>query len=176
MSSLENLTEEQKANLAESMHKLLTNPELRKPTLQALKKADPKASFPELELDERISAASESQAKRIKELEDKIIEADLRAQREKQHEAIRAQGLDPLEVEKFARENGGMTYEAATKFMLALQASAPATPSSISPISMIPKDNPFFKDPIKAAREEAHKVINELRSKRAQGPLGATGN
>lgn len=162
MSDLENLTDDQRTSLAASMHKLLTNPEMRKDTLRALKKVDPKASFPELELDDRIQASNDRQSERIKELEDKIITGDLERKREKQHEMIRGKGLDPLEVEQFARDKGGMTYEAATEFMLAMKKSAPPTAASITPFRAPEHAKEILKNPGQWARNEASKAIDDI--------------
>lgn len=164
--SYEDLSEDQRKIFTESMQLLLGSNETRKDTLRALRKADPKRTFPELDLDEKIEAARESDAKRIKEMEDKLLERDLTDRREKEHAKIRELGLDPLEVEKFARDNGGMTYDAASRFMIAEKKSAPPTPASLTPMRMPDETKEIMKNPNQWARERAFEVINELKAAR----------
>lgn len=162
----ENLSLEDQQALGQTMHRLLSNPELRKTTLGLLKKADPSVALPEVELEERFAELSSAQEKKISDLENKLQQKELQAQRERQFAALRDRGLDPAEVEKTMVEKRIADYETAAKFLELERQSAPPTPASITPISLPTDAKSILKNPRQWANAEAHAAITELQARR----------
>lgn len=168
--SLENYTEEQRATLAKSMDALLRNPEVSKDAKKLLKKVDPKLSFPELELDERIEKATEQGNERIKKLEDELnVERRNREYRD-QLQAVREKGFEPTEVEKIMTEHKIADYSTAMKFMEMERSLAPPTPESLTPFTMPDETKDIMKNPKQWANRKGMEALNEiLKQRRAQG-------
>lgn len=166
MAEYDNLSLEDQQALGQTMHRLLTNPELRKTTLGLLKKADPSVTLPEVELDERLNSISEAQQKRISELEDKLKAKEIADAREKQLNALRDRGLDPAEVEKTMVDKRIADYDTAARFLELERQSAPPTPSSITPIALPEDAKNIVRNPRQWANTEAHKAMSDLLARR----------
>lgn len=162
----ETLSLEDQQALGQTMHRLLSNPELRKTTLGLLKKADPSVSLPEVELDERLNEMSSQQEKKIQDLEAKLAQKEMIEKRERQFAQLRERGLEPTEVEKTMVEKRIADYETAAKFLEMERQVAPPTPSSLMPISLPDDAKAIMKNPRSWATTEAHKAMNDLLAKR----------
>ena len=163
----ENLSLEDQQALGQTMHRLLSNPDLRKTTLGLLKQADPSVSLPEVELDQRFDAFAAAQQKRIDELEAQAQQRQLADARQKQLDALRAQGLDPTEVEKVMVDRRIADYDTAANYLRMERQTAAPTPASITPIALPEDAKAIVKNPRAWATNEAHKALNELMAKRA---------
>lgn len=162
----ENLSLEDQQALGQTMHRLLSNPDLRKSTLGLLKKADPSVSLPEVELDERFEALRNAQEEKISSLENQLKQKDLAEQRNKQFAALRERGLDPTEVEKVMIDKRIGDYDTAARFMQMERQTATPTPASITPISLPDDAKNIMRNPRQWATNEASKAISELMTRR----------
>lgn len=162
----EHLSLEDQQALGQTMHRLLSNPELRKTTLGLLKKADPSVSLPEVELDERFEALQTAANDKIASLEEKLAQKELAEQRNKQLASLRERGLDPAEVEKVMVDKRIGDYETAARFMQMERQTATPTPASITPISLPDDAKAIMKNPRQWAVGEASKAISELMARR----------
>lgn len=163
----ENLSLEDQQALGQTMHRLLSNPELRKTTLGLLKQADPSVSLPEVELDQRFDAFAAAQQKRIDELEAQAQQRQLADARQKQLDALRAQGLDPAEVERVMVDKRIADYDTAATYLRMERQTAAPTPASITPIALPEDAKNIVKNPRAWANNEAHKALSEMMAKRA---------
>lgn len=166
MADFENMSLEDQQALGITMHKLLSNPELRKTTLGLLKKADPSVSLPEIEMEEKLSAVAQQQEEKISSLESKLQQRDLMEQREKKFAQLREKGFDPAEVEKTMLEKRIADYDTAAQYLELERAAAPPTPASITPITLPDDAKAIAKNPRGWANHEAHLAINDLMAKR----------
>ena len=162
----ENLSLEDQQALGVTMHKLLSNPELRKTTLGLLKKADPSVSLPEIEMEEKLFAVAQQQEAKISDLENKLHQKELLEKREKQFAALRERGFDPAEVEKTMLDKRIADYETAAQYLELERQAAPPTPASITPITLPDDAKASAKNPRGWANHEAHLAINDLMQKR----------
>lgn len=162
----DNLSLEDQQALGQTMHRLLSNPELRKTTLGLLKKSDPSVSLPEIELEEKLNEVAERQQEKISALESKLAQKELMEKREKQFASLREKGFDPVEVEKTMVEKRIADYETAAKYLELERSSAPPTPASITPIQLPDDAKAIVKNPRGWANHEAHLAINDLMQKR----------
>jgi hypothetical protein len=165
--SLENMTEDERNSAA--LKRLFSHPEVGPQAKRLYKQVVPDAKFPDLELEDKINAASAAQQKEINELRDKVRMSEVMERRNQEHAKARAAGLDPIAVEKVITEEGMGSFDAAIKYMKAMNASAPATPASMTPIRMPDNMAEIQKDPRAWANKTAYEAINELVAKRGQG-------
>lgn len=162
----ENLSLEDQQALGQTMHRLLSNPDLRKTTLGLLKKADPSVSLPEVELDERFEALQNTANEKIASLESKLAQKELAEQRARDLAALRERGLDPTEVEKVMVDKRIGDYDTAARFMELERQMATPTPSSVTPIALPDDAKAIVKNPRAWATNEASRAISELIAKR----------
>ncbi len=168
--SLEDLTPQERAYL--SAGKLLfENPEVSKDAKRLLIKAKPEAkvNFPDIAMDDQFAARQAELDKRAKEIDEKLAKDELDRRVEKQRAALRDQGVDVEALETFMKENELYSYEKAAKIFKQVNQTAQDTPASLVKSMQANADaevKAFWKDPIKAAREEASKAIDEMRGRR----------
>ena len=81
--SLEDMSFEQRDQMALLMRELSDNPDTRKEILRLTKKVKPGLVIPELEIEEQTSTAVASANKRVEELEAKMREKEAREGRER---------------------------------------------------------------------------------------------
>ena len=143
----------------------LGNNKSRLKTLRVLKEASPDTILPELDTDDRITAAlSPLQEENRKLREDRDKDVTERLLKEKR-DAIKARGLDVAAVEKIMLEKGITNHESAAEFLaLNSQPAAPATSRSWDKSAKVPSNDGLKANPNTWAREEAAKVLDELRT------------
>ena len=164
MASLEEMTPEQRD--ANALRRLFNHPELGIKAKRLYKELDPKANFPDLDIDDRITAATKSQAEKIEALEQQAREGEVLRRREVNHAMIRAAGLDVEQVEKVMTDEKILKYETAINYVKGQSALAPPSPQSVTPIRMPDNLKDIQKNPTAWARNEAFAAINELKAKR----------
>jgi hypothetical protein len=174
--SLEDMSFEQRDQMALLMRELSDNPETRKQILQLTKKVKPGLVIPELEIEEHTQSAVSAANKRVEDLEAKMREkeavADLEARRMKLIKKGLIQDESEIEqVEKIMLDKGITNHESAAEYWQWMKQSAVPTPTGYNPSAVAKFDlGKYYKNPVMAARDEASKALNELR--RNPKPIG----
>lgn len=175
--SLEDLSLEDRDQLALLAKQLAENPATRKQMLQLTKQVRPDMPIPELEIEETSRKHFEASNKRVEELEAKLREKEaMEALKERRSNLVRkglAQESDIESIEKVMIEKNIPNHETAAEYWQWMQQAATPTPTGYRP-SGLPNFGDAFtnfkKDPIKAARNEAQAALNDLRAPRR--PIG----
>ena len=174
--SLEDMSFEQRDQMALLMRELSDNPETRKEILRLTKKVKPGLVIPELDIEEHTHSAVSAANKRVEELEAKMREKEALADLEARRMKLIKKGLiqdesDIEQVEKIMLDKGITNHESAAEYWQWMKKSALPTPTGYNP-SAVAKFNlgAYYKNPIMAARDEASKALNELR--RNPKPIG----
>jgi len=165
MADLESMSQEERDRLARFANSLLSNTETSKEARRLAKKLDPNFQTPDLDLDDRINSVREEEAKKRKELEDKLLADQLDRRRSAEHEKIRAAGEDPEYIEKLMTEKRIGSYDTALWIAQKERESSAATPPSMSGRLELEGDTAkdFWKDPSKTAAKIAHQVIDDFK-------------
>lgn len=165
--SLENYTEEQRANLARLGHTLLTNPEVAAQTKRLIKKVNPQAQFPDIDIEDRFETLKqEQQAQRDKDHEAERVRRSNEAY-ERTRGAVVARGHKIEDVEKVMKDKGIANYDTAMELMEAQQQLAAPTAESLTSMQMPSETKEIMKDPRGWSNRMAHGAIDELRKRRA---------
>ena len=177
MSSLENLSLEQRDELAILSKTLADNPETRKDFLRLTKKVNPEMVIPELQLEEyterKVSAAEE----KVMALENKLREKEIREQLESKRRALKERGIaqsdqDVQEIEKIMLEQGITSHDTAAQHWEWMKQAAVPTPTGYNPNTINKFDlSKYWKNPQGAARDEAASALHELRNQ-GRKPIG----
>lgn len=177
MSSLENLSLEQRDELAILSKTLADNPETRKDFLRLTKKVNPEMVIPELQLEEytekKVSAAEE----KVMALENKLREKEIREQLEAKRRALKERGIaqsdqDVQEIEKIMLEQGITSHDTAAQHWEWMKQAAAPTPTGYNPNTINKFDlSKYWKNPQGAARDEAASALHELRNQ-GRKPIG----
>jgi hypothetical protein len=177
MSSLENLSFEQRDELAILSKTLADNPETRKDFLRLTKKVNPEMVIPELQLEEyterKVSAAEE----KVMALENKLREKEIREQLESKRRALKERGIaqsdqDVQEIEKIMLEQGITSHDTAAQHWEWMKQAAVPTPTGYNPNTINKFDlSKYWKNPQGAARDEAASALHELRNQ-GRKPIG----
>jgi len=167
--SLEDISLEQRDELALLMQELAQNPATRKEALRLTKKVRPNLPIPELELEDyteqKVSAAEE----RVLQLEAKLKEKDAREELQKRRDRLIKKGLahseeDIESIEKIMLEKKISDHETAAEYFDWMKQAATPTPSGYNPSPLKGFDlNNYWKNPVQGARNEAAKALSELR-------------
>jgi len=167
--SLEDMSFEQRDELALLMRQLAENPATRKDVLRLTKKLKPDLPIPELDIEEHTHNAVSLSNKRVEDLEAKLRERDALQDLEVRRNRLMKKGLiqnesDIEEVEKVMLEKGITNHEAAAEYWQWMKQSAAPTPSGYNPSAINKFDlSKYWKNPVAGARDEAAKALNELR-------------
>ena len=177
--SLEDLSLEQRDELAMLARQLADNPATRKQFLRMTKQVKPEMSIPELDMEDftntKVSAAEE----RVMGLEAKLRERDAREELQKRRDSLIKKGLarnesDIDEIEKLMLEKGMTNHETAAEYFDWMKQAAEPTPNSAmgyNPSALSKFDlSKYWKNPQMGAREEAASALKELR--RNSRPIG----
>jgi len=165
--SLEDLSFEQRDELAKLAKTLADNPATRKEFLRMTKQVNPEMSIPELEIEEftnkKISAAEE----RVMKLEAQLRERDAREELEKRRAKLGRTEEEIAEIEKVMLEKGMTNHETAAEYFDWMKQAAAPTPNSsmgYNPSAISKFDlSKYWKNPQMGARDEASKALQELR-------------
>jgi len=167
--SLEDMSFEQRDELALLMRQLAENPATRKDVLRLTKKLKPDLPIPELDIEEHTHNAVSLSNKRVEDLEAKLRERDALQDLEVRRNRLMKKGLiqnesDIEEVEKVMLDKGITNHEAAAEYWQWMKQSAAPTPSGYNPSAINKFDlSKYWKNPVAGARDEAAKALNELR-------------
>ena len=167
--SLEDMSFEQRDQMALLMRELSDNPTTRKEILRLTKKVKPDLVIPELEIEEHTSNAVSAAQRRVESLEAQLRERDAIEDLEKRRSKLMKKGLiqdesEIEEVEKVMLEKGITNHEAAAEYWQWMKQSAAPTPSGYNPSAVAKFDlGKYYKNPVMAARDEASKALQELR-------------
>jgi hypothetical protein len=174
--SLENISLEQRDELALLMKQLAENPETRKDALRLTKKLRPDLPMPELEIEDYTEKKVSQAQKRVEDLEAKLREKEIREELKEKRDALIKKGLidnesDIEEVEKVMLENKIADHETAAQYWQWMKQAAAPTPTGYNPNPVAKFDlGKYYKNPQQAARDEAAKALSDLRNTRK--PIG----
>jgi len=168
MASLEDLTPEQQDQALKLFAFVKQNPDVEKLVRREAKKQNPNMSAPDLDLEDALTKQRAEFMEKL-DVERKERSEWLQAERRKEaHAKIRSAGLDPEEVEKAMVDENIGNYDTAIRYVSAQKKLAPATPESITPMTM-PDNKDLWSNKERFARSAAFEAINELKAKRALG-------
>jgi hypothetical protein len=179
MASLEDLSFETRDELARLARTLAENPDTRKDFLRLTKKAQPGLNIPELEIEESVTRHASASEARIQMLEAKLQEKDALAELDRRRQSLMKAGKirsedEIQEVEKVMLEKGITNHETAADYHRWMKEAAAPTASSFNMNVLDTKARDvlqgYWKNPQRAARDEAFKALAELRNPRR--PIG----
>ena len=174
--SLEDLSLEQRDELASLAKTLADNPQTRKEFLRLTKTARPDVPIPELDIDDSLTRVSQNAESRVASLEARLREKEALEELERRRARVKKSGLaqsdeDIAAIEKVMIEKGITNHEAAAEYHQWMKQAAAPTPTGYNPQVINKFDlNAYWKNPANAARSEAAKALNELRQPRR--PIG----
>ena len=169
MSSLEDLSYEQRDELAALAKLLADNPKTRKNFLRLTKEVNPDLVIPELQLEEYTEKRVNEADQRVMQLENKLRERDAIESLEKKRNSLKAKGFaqsdeDVEAIEKVMVEKNIPNHETAAQYWEWMKQSAVPTPTGYNPSGLGKFDlSQYWKNPQGAARNEAAKALTELR-------------
>ena len=166
--SLEDISLEQRDELALLMKELAENPATRKEALRLTKKVRPNLPIPELELEEFTEKKMTEAEDRVTQLEAKLKEKESLEELQKRRDKLIKKGLaseeDIEEIEKIMLEKKISDHETAAEYFDWMKQAAQPTPSGYSPSPLKGFNlNEYWKNPVQGARNEAAKALQELR-------------
>jgi hypothetical protein len=174
--SLEDMSFEQRDQMALLMRELSDNPDTRKEILRLTKRVKPGLVIPELDIEDHTQTAMSAANKRVEDLESKIREKEAVEDLNKRRMSLIKKGLirdesEIEQVEKIMLDKGITNHESAAEYWDWMKQSAIPTPTGYNPSAVAKFDlGKYYKNPIMAARDEASKALNELR--RNPRPIG----
>lgn len=173
MGRLRDLPEEAKNNALDWLEELPNHPEYGHEIKRTLKKINPAINYPELDIEDKVSAKTKEQEEKIdkflKEQRDKENKAYWG---QKKQAAIEAGLIKDEEVEDFHKwmvEEHLGNYERAAKIWHD-EKHAAAEPTNYQDMTgiQLPSHEGLFANPQRWARDEAMKSINEIKRARRE--------
>jgi hypothetical protein len=174
--SLEDMSFEQRDQLALLMRELSDNPATRKDVLRLTKQIKPDLVIPELDIENNTKSYVDKLEQRLMERDAKDREQDAVRDLESRRNKLMKKGFvqsedDIHEVEKIMLEKGITNHESAAEYWQWMKQSATPTPTGYNPSAVSKFDlGKYYKNPVGAARDEASKALQELRQNRR--PIG----
>ena len=174
--SLEDMSFEQRDQLALLMRELSDNPATRKDVLRLTKQLKPDLVIPELDIENNTKSYVDKLEQRLmmRDAKDREQDAvrDLESRRNKLMKKGFVQNEDDIhEVEKIMLEKGITNHESAAEYWQWMKQSATPTPTGYNPSAVSKFDlGKYYKNPVGAARDEASKALQELRQNKR--PIG----
>jgi len=165
--SLEDISLEQRDELALLMKELAENPATRKEALRLTKKVRPNLPIPELELEDYTEKKVTAAEDRVNALEAKLKEKEALTELEKRRSKLVKRGLSDEEieeVEKVMLEKKIHDHETAADYFDWMKQAATPTPMGYNPSAMSKFDlSKYWKNPTQGARNEAAQALMDLR-------------
>ena len=167
--SLEDMSFEQRDQMALLMRELSDNPDTRKEILRLTRRVKPGLVIPELDIEEHTHSAVSAANKRVEDIEAKMREKEALADLESRRMRLIKKGLiqdesEIEQVEKIMLDKGITNHESAAEYWQWMKQSAVPTPTGYNPSAVSKFDlGKYYKNPVMAARDEAAKALNELR-------------
>lgn len=166
--SLENYSPEAIQELAALSKRLSEDPATRKDFLKLSKKVMPDLPVPEIEMEEAVEKRTSAAEQRVKELENKLRQREVREELAKRRNALKEKGYvqsdeEIQEIEKLMTEKGIANHETAADYFRYMKQSAVPTPGYPQPVMSRMDVKGYMKNPVGAARENAAAALAELR-------------
>ena len=170
--SLEDLSLEQRDELALLAKQLSDNPNTRKEFLRMTKKVRPELSVPELDIEEYTNSKVNDAEQRVMALESKLRERDAVEELNKRRARLGRSEEEVAEIEKVMLEKGMTNHETAAEYFDWMKQAATPTPMgySSSPMNKFNLEK-YWKNPQMGARDEAQKALMELKNQNSR-PIG----
>lgn len=168
--SLEDISLEQRDELAALAKQLAENPDTRKDFLRLTKKAKPDLPIPELEIEDATRGEISKSNERVEQLEQRLRERDARDKLTEARNSLIKNGLarsdsDVEQIEKIMLEKNIPNHETAAEYWNWMNQLATPTPATTYNPSTLAKFDlsKYQKNPVAAARDEAFRALTELR-------------
>lgn len=172
--SLENMSPEDKDNLAKLAHGLANNPKTRQMFLRLTKAHAPETSIPEIDVLDTVGAAVKPHLDKIAEMEKKALEREVADRIRERREELREQGHSKEEIEAIEKvmvDHQIPSHKTAAEFFKLQRQTATPTPANFQ-MNRLPS---VTKDQIKSAGsvkrhfiQDAHAAIDDLRAGRVR--------
>jgi hypothetical protein len=170
--SLEDLSLEQRDELALLAKQLSDNPNTRKEFLRMTKKVRPELSVPELDIEDYTHSKVTAAEERVMALESKLRERDAVEELNKRRARLGRSEEEVAEIEKLMLEKGMTNHETASEYFDWMKQAATPTPMGYSSSPMNKFDlSKYWKNPQMGARDEAQKALMELKNQNSR-PIG----
>jgi hypothetical protein len=167
---LDGMSDESIKELATYAKGLSDNPETRSGFLSLVKKANPAANIPEIDLPAQFNTLLAGERAEREKIQKQLLERDVRDNIERQRGVIMKQGIaesEVADVEKIMTEQGIVNHETAAKYYLAQKRMATPTPpvGNMATTHQLPViDSKPFGGNVRAwGKSEGMKVWNELK-------------
>lgn len=169
--SLENMPEEQRASLAALAKRLAENPDTRREFQRLVKKDNPKAVFPELEVEDAVSRVNDAVSKATEEQNQRLTNVEIAAKRRELKESLAGEYPDLTfdDIEKAMTDHTIGDHKTAARYLSnerRLSIPAAEVPGKGGPMMMPSEARQFLKNPTQIARKLAHEVVTDIVSKR----------
>lgn len=167
--SLEDLSIEQRDELALLAKEMSDNPATRKEMLRLTKKLRPNLNIPELEIEDYTEKKVSKAEERVEMLEAKLREKEALEELQKRRDRLIKKGLaqsddDIEQIEKIMLEKKISDHETAAEYFDWMKQAAEPTPSGYNPSPLKGFNlSEYWKNPVTGARNEAAKALQELR-------------
>jgi hypothetical protein len=164
--ALEDLSEADRQKAMALYQFVQGNPDVAKQVRKLAREKNPNMPVPETDvIEDRFASEIDSLRAELKKRDEQATEHLQTQRRAEAHSKIRSHGLDPDDVEKTMIANKIGDYDVAIKFIKQERELAPATPESVTPMSM-PNSKDLWADRNRWAKSQAFEAINELRANR----------
>jgi len=173
MSSLEDVSIQQRDQLALLSKNLSDDPSTRKDFLRLAKRINPDLVVPELEIEDRTNKVLETIQKENEELRNSLKDRERREDLDKKRQSLIKNGLasndeDVAAIEKVMLEKHIPDHETGAQYWNWMKQAAVPTPTGYNPSAIAKFDlSKYMKNPTMGAREEASKALQDLRSMRS---------
>lgn len=171
--SLEGKTPEEINALAQIADSVMSDPKTRLPFQRILKQANPRLSVPEVEIEDRISAATKPLQDELEQRRARDATQEAQAAANALYQTLRDDRVvkgraDFNDLVKYAADKGFQTTESGLRMASSHRASeqqaAEPTPQQIGTVNLGDREThkDLLKDPTGWARREAAKAIDDL--------------
>ena len=168
--SLEDISLEQRDELALLAKQLAENPSTRKDFLRMTKKVKPDLPIPELEMQDYTEKKMSDMENRLLVSENKLREKDAREELNRRRQSLITKGLarddsDVEEIEKIMLSKNISNHETAAEYFDWMKQAAEPTPSGYNPSAISKFDlSKYWKNPMMGARDEAAQALKDIRN------------
>lgn len=168
--SLEDISLEQRDELALLAKQLAENPSTRKDFLRMTKKVKPDLPIPELEMQDYTEQKMSDMENRLMASENKLREKEAREELDKRRQSLIKKGLarddaDVEQIEKIMLEKNISNHETAAEYFDWMKQAAEPTPSGYNPSAISKFDlSKYWKNPQMGARDEAAQALKDIRN------------
>lgn len=161
------------------------DPEIRRLVQRRVKKDNPNAVFPELEVEDKVAAVTQTFGEKLDKTNEELQRTNIKLTRAEQHDKWRKQGLDPEAIEATIAKYGLSgskdlpVEQAALRILEAEAATAEGSTESVREHGRMRLDDEWSKvakqpdNVINAkAQDLAHKAIDEINQSKRQSQRG----